>query len=419
MSGSGCCRSVARSARQPTRAASVTAEPDDVGAYCEAVSEASALADDYWSYYRETAQLWNIDRGDVDEIERWEDLTGSGVAERVRRLRDYGERAERSTRIDSNDEDVALMAAVAFSAASTASLLPWMRNRGFVSGPFNFATFLSVLVPGYRLVTRRHGDGYISKLDGIASFVDGWVNGLRVGLHEGQTATRRGVAKAITEYDRLLGTDVSRDPLAMLDPPTELTNAEAAAWREEVIAAIRGSVRPAVARLRDVLQIELLPGASSDDEPGLCYLPDGGEAYEELLWAATSTSHGSDAVHELGLAQLARLDDEYRQVGGPLLGVDDPTLMRDGLRTDPSLKYSSTGEIIHDVHSTTRSGPVGGTSVVQPPPARRVRYRRRPRRCNGVLHCAVARRWPQRHVLLQRRRSEPVDTLRTGPDHVS
>jgi uncharacterized protein (DUF885 family) len=315
------------------------------------VSGARVLADEYWAYYRDTAQLWNIDRGDVDEIERWEDLSGSGVAERVGRLGEFGERAERLTDVDTDDQDVSLAAAVSFSATATASLLPWMRSRGLVSGPFDFGAFLSVLVPGYSLVTRGHGAGYIAKLRGVPAFIDGWVDGLRDGLAAGQIATGRGVTGAIADYDRLLGTDVSGDPLVGQDPPSELTEAEVDVWRNEVIAVVREVVRPAVAHLRDVLSNEVLPRAPSDDEPGLCYLPEGAGAYEDLLWAATSTSYGSDGVHELGLAQLARLDDEYRQVGGPVLGVDDPALMRERLRTDSSLQYQATDEIIHDVHS--------------------------------------------------------------------
>jgi uncharacterized protein (DUF885 family) len=309
------------------------------------------LADDYWAYYRHTAQLWNIDRGDVDEIEKWEDLSGSGVAERVRRLGEFGDRAQRSTDVAIGDENVSLLAAVTFSAAATASLLPWMRNRGLVSGPFNFAAFLSVLVPGYSLVTRGHGEGYVAKLNGIPAFIDGWVDGIRGGLAMGQIPTQRGVANSVADYDRLLGTSVSGDPLVGQEPPSELTGAEVDNWRNEVIAVVRDVVRPAVAQLRDVLSDEVLPSASSDDQPGLYYLADGAAAYEELLWAATSTAHGSDAVHELGLAQLARLDDEYRHVGGPVLGIDDPALMRDRLRADASLQYQATNEIIQDVHS--------------------------------------------------------------------
>jgi hypothetical protein len=47
------------------------------------VSEVRRLADEHWEYYRGSAQLWNIDRGDVDQIELWEDLSSAGIADRV------------------------------------------------------------------------------------------------------------------------------------------------------------------------------------------------------------------------------------------------------------------------------------------------------------------------------------------------
>ena len=315
------------------------------------VSEAHALADRYWAYYRDTAQLWNIDRGDVEEIERWEDLSGSGVAERVQTLGEFAAEAGQPSMVGSVDDDASLPAAVSFSAASTAIALPWMRNRGLVSGPFNFAVFLSVLVPGYGLRTRHHGAGYIAKLAGIPSFVDAWADGLRDGLAAGQTATARGIANAISAFDRILETDVSRDPLAGQDPPAEMSDAEAEAWRDDVIAVIDRSVRPAIAVLRDVLERDMLPGANSDERPGVCHLPGGAAAYDDLLWASTSTSQGADVVHELGITQLALLDEEYSTIGRSALSLDDPALIRERLRADPSLQYGSPEEIIGDVHA--------------------------------------------------------------------
>ena len=32
------------------------------------LSDAVDLADRYWAFYRESAQMWNIDRGDVDQV---------------------------------------------------------------------------------------------------------------------------------------------------------------------------------------------------------------------------------------------------------------------------------------------------------------------------------------------------------------
>ena len=98
--------------------------------------------------------------------------------------------------------------------------------------------------------------------------------------------------------------------------------------------------------------------AAPTTSPGLCHLPNGAAAYEDLLWAATSTSHGSDPVHELGVALLARLDDEYRQIGGPVLGLDDPALMRDRLRTDsePAVRRRQTRSSTTSTRCSTGPG---------------------------------------------------------------
>ena len=295
--------------------------------------------------------MWNIDRGDVDEIERWEDLSGAGVAERVRTLGEFGVEAANGRHDSLTSVDASLLAAVSFSAAATAIALPWVRSRGLVSGPSNFATILTVLVPGYTLVSRSHGDGYIAKLHGVPAFIDGWVDGLRTGLEDGHTATARGMAGVITELDRLLDAEASRDPLACQSPPSDFTAAQIDDWRNGVITAVARSVRPAIVHLRDVLQHEMLHHGSLDDTPGLCHLPGGAAAYAELLWAATSTTRDADAVHEIGVEELARLDDEYRLLAGPVLGVDHPGAMRDRLRSDTDLRYASAEEIIRDVHS--------------------------------------------------------------------
>ena len=84
-----------------------------------ATSPASVLADDYWAFFRNTAQLWNIDRGDVDQLVHWEDLSGDGVDSRVTALEGFARRAEVLQGEDVSDGDRTLLAAVAFGARST------------------------------------------------------------------------------------------------------------------------------------------------------------------------------------------------------------------------------------------------------------------------------------------------------------
>ena len=128
-----------------------------------------------------------------------------------------------------------------------------------------------------------------------------------------------------------------------------MTLASVERWRTELLATLTSVVRPALGGLRAVLRDEALPHARSDDHVGLCYLPGGAEAYEELLWVATSTRRSSAQIHQLGLDELDRLDAEYTTIGGPLLGHDDPATIRQRLRDDPTLRYGSTADIVADV----------------------------------------------------------------------
>lgn len=317
------------------------------------MSDAVALADEYWAHRRSTDQLWNVDRGDVEQIEHWDDLSPGGLAERIDRLTAFAAAAEGlAAGGDLADRDRTLLASVAFGARSAAVSLPWLRDLSLVAGPFDFPAILSILVPSYVLVTRGHGEGYVAKLRSLPSFVDGWVAGLRDGVARGRVPTARGVAGSIAALDTLLARDPARDPLAGQAPPREASEAQASAWRDDVVDAVRDVVRPALAALRDVLHGEVLPAARPDDEAGICHLPDGGPAYERLLWASTSTDLPAGEVHRIGLERLAALDEEYRTVGTAAFGTGDPAAVRDRLRRDPSLRYATGDEIVADAMAT-------------------------------------------------------------------
>jgi uncharacterized protein (DUF885 family) len=311
------------------------------------LSDAVNLADRYWAYYRDSAQMWNIDRGDVDQIAAWEDFTPAGVSDRLERLRMF----EQQATSPGSTVDVAersLLAAVGFSARATAATLPFERDLSLVAGPFNIVTFLSVLVPGYALTTAEDGNGYVTKLRSLPSFLNGWVAGLRDGMAAGRVATRRGVNNALAGIDSLLAREIGDDPMLSQDPPREMSRVEIEQWRASVASAIRDEVRPALADLRTVLLDELLPHSRSDDEAGLCHLVDGDAAYQSLLTAATSTELTPDEVHQLGLERLALIDDEYAVLGRSVLGVAGPRVVRERLRDDDSLRYDTTEEIIAD-----------------------------------------------------------------------
>ena len=118
--------------------------------------EIVAVADEYWSFHRSTAQLWNIDRGDVDQIEHWEDLSADGTRARIETLGGFARRAAELSR-SAVAGDRTLIAAVEFSATSMAALLPYTRDSALVAGPMDALAVMSLLAPAYGLMTAEHG----------------------------------------------------------------------------------------------------------------------------------------------------------------------------------------------------------------------------------------------------------------------
>ncbi len=303
------------------------------------------LADQYWEFHRSTAQMWNIDRGDVEQVAHWEDFSSEAVADRTRRLDEFERRAESFAGAEDGRTQT-LVAAVAFSARSMKIILPYARDLTLVAGAVNLTTFLTVMVPGYALTTAEHGRGYLFKLRSAPLFIDRLIDGLRDGASVGRCASARGVARAIRELDDILATDPGDDALAQQDAPVQLTAGAAVAWRAEVVDSVASDVRPALAQYRAALHEYVLPHGRSDDRPGVCHMPGGVDDYEALLWAATSTTLTPHEVHQLGLQQLALVDDEYRQLGSQALGIADPATVRARLRDDAALRYTSSDEII-------------------------------------------------------------------------
>lgn len=304
------------------------------------VSEAMALADEYLAYHRSTAQLWNIYRGDLDEIERWEDFGATAVAERVKRLASFARQAD-SLAASSNGADAETLEIVAAHARGAATDTPWARDRYLVSAPVGLVSFI-YMVPRYGLTTGDDGHRYISKLASFGTFIDQFVDGVRSGAKQGRVATARGVQGSIEGFTRVLALPPHEHPFATQPAPTDLTSGELDTWTTDVANVIGKTVQPAFGRLHDFLRDELLSRGVSDDEPGLCYLPGGREEYDRLLATETSTSRSAEEIHEVGLRHIDDLAHEYRAIAGS----NDLAAIFDRLRNDPSIRPKDSAELL-------------------------------------------------------------------------
>ena len=157
-----------------------------------------------------------------------------------------------------------------------------------------------------------HEAGF-ARIEGHVAWTASVVRRLREGVAEGIVPPRFVVEKTIAQFDAELALPVERSrfwrPASTLEGVPPARHDE---LRRRTRALIEGRLRPAWARVRDVLRDEVLPAARTT--VGLSALPGGAAHHEHLLRGHTTTDLGAARIHALGRAEVARITGEMEAV---------------------------------------------------------------------------------------------------------
>jgi uncharacterized protein (DUF885 family) len=211
-------------------------------------------------------------------------------------------------------------------------------------GPHVMAQNLAQLTP---LPTEADGKAFLARWQKMPAYVDGRIESLRLAAKEGRLATRGSVERVLKQLDELLGTPVESSPLtAPARVPRSGWAPEAERrFKDAILAAVQGGIHPAFERYRAVVRDEILPRSRSDAEGGLDRIPGGAACYERLIRVHTSLELGPDEIHEIGLAEIARIRAEMLALGEKLFGLRDLGAIQKRLRTDAALYFSTRDEV--------------------------------------------------------------------------
>ncbi|MEX2424194.1 MAG: DUF885 domain-containing protein [Acidimicrobiia bacterium] len=308
------------------------------------MSDARAIADEYWALYRDNDHKHALWEGDLDHLEQWQDLSEEGTDAYRRALKDIAERAESARAAASWDDDMTLSTVVwhARSAAAQTVAEAEIAAHNPVVGAYSLlAAFLSK----YTLVTADHGERYLEKLRGLPVMIGQMIGGLERGRDRGWLPNDLHVQMMIDSLTRSLSTNPGADPLVGQPPPREGSYPD---WHDDIVAIIRDDIRPAFDRYREALETTALSAAPSVEQPGLCHLDGGEELYRRLVAGFTTTILSPEEIHQRGLSQVERLDDEYRELGGAAFATADLGEIYSRLRDDASLHYHDVDSLIAD-----------------------------------------------------------------------
>ncbi|HJW63298.1 MAG TPA: DUF885 domain-containing protein, partial [Actinomycetes bacterium] len=161
---------------------------------------------------------------------------------------------------------------------------------------------------------------------------------------KGRTPPALGVRAAVRQLDAYLAArSEGDDPLLTPAPPAGV---DAGRFRDRLAEVVASSVRPAMARYRDLLAGPVLERARPDDRCGLAHLGDGEAVYRAAVAHHTTTDRDPAELHRLGLDLVAGLAEEYRELGRRVLGTGDMDQVLARLRDDPGLRFATGAEIL-------------------------------------------------------------------------
>ena len=207
-------------------------------------------------------------------------------------------------------------------------------------------TFLNI--PSFQPVrTAAEAEAMLERWRAMGPSIDNLTITTRSALDRCVVSPQALVRSVVAELDDLLGRPDDDWPL--LDPAREerpdWQAGTRARFANDLAAIVRDGIRPAFERYRAFLADEVAPRASSDDRPGLGSVPGGDGFYRHLVRAHTTLDLEPEAIHRIGLDETDRIDGEFEARGRELLGTADRPTVLTRLRSDPSLHFSTPGEV--------------------------------------------------------------------------
>ncbi len=187
--------------------------------------------------------------------------------------------------------------------------------------------------------TERARSNAIARARDVARYIDTEIENLRIGIQEGYTAPGSNVGRVIGQLEGLLS--VWPDETPYYDPAMRDGDE---AFATELAAVISDEIFPAVRRYRLFLASEYLP--ASRNEIGVTSDPGGRDCYLASVLFHATLPLTPEEIHETGLREMERIQDEMRAIGARSFGTDDVTELLSVVRADPANSFETSEEIV-------------------------------------------------------------------------
>jgi uncharacterized protein (DUF885 family) len=300
-----------------------------------------------WEYVRQTFPEWGTFRGDHRLGDRLTDVSPAARAAQdaaTRRWLDEARAIDRGKLVPTDRVSLDLFIA---DHERRIALMPFAGYRSLSIGSNDgLQSDLAQLLSVMPMDSRAQAEQLLARLAAVPRRMDDEITHLREGLALGWVPPREVLDRALVQIDKQLTPALEDGPF--FEPfrrlPAAVPEAERRALQAAGRAAVERDVLPAMRKLRAFIADEYRPKAAADG--AMSSYPEGVRVYELLVREQTTTALAAREIHDIGLAELARIRGEMEAVMREVKFEGDFARFAAFLDQDPRFRYASADALM-------------------------------------------------------------------------
>jgi len=304
-----------------------------------------ALLAEHWEYFLARRPEYASMLGDRRWNNRSSDLSAAAVAADLARTKEFLARFE-AVDPDGLDEQRALTRTLMIrefrQELEDARFETWKMPVNQMSGIHLMAAQFPALL---RFETVKDFEDYLTRLHHIPTQLDDTIANMRLGMAAGLMPPRFLLEKVAEQAAGIAARAPEESPFArpLAHMPSSISEAEQQRLRVALLRAIQEDVNPAYARFARFVTTEYAPKGRM--EVGIWSLPDGDARYAALVKESTTTNLTPDQIHQVGLAEVARIEKEMA-AAAKRAGFADLAAFRASIPGNPAIHPTSREQIL-------------------------------------------------------------------------
>ena len=204
------------------------------------------------------------------------------------------------------------------------------------------------------LRNKQHYIDWIERISKIDVLVDAAIEKAKIGIAEEIVPPRFLMQKVYKQIELQAFIDPEDSPFyrAFLEMDRSIDSLETEEIQKKALTVIKSKVIPAYIKLHRFFQDEYLPACRKSI--GIKEIKNGKEYYEFLARKFTTTNLSPQEIHEIGLAEVARIKDEMDTIIKEVKWDGTFKSFLDDLRTNPKFYYETSEELFESYLATSK-----------------------------------------------------------------